>query len=476
MPAPSPLAQRVILFIGDTLAVVIGVAAALFIRHGGWPEETLLELYAIATPFLALLWAFGLLTFGLYDIALAKNDRRFFERMSRAVAFNGLVAFLIFHLVSEFRLTPRATMAIIFAATSGLLFSWRTLANAVLARTAKDRILFLGLNEEVYALVDHLRANPQLGYEAVLGIPTAAGADHGAGEPSRLPLRPLPADGLGPLIRQEGIHTIVTLVSPAADMNAVKIIFDAIPLGVTVVELPSFFELIFGKIPTSLIGEAWFLENLGGSRRPHYEFLKRILDLTAAVLMSAVVLLIFPFAAAAIILSTPGDILRYKNRRAHTGDGMVFFRQKRIGQHGLPFGFIKFRSQILGAQKLGWEKGAGPDPRAYPVGTFLRKTYLDELPQVWNVIKGEMSFVGPRPERPEFVRVLEREIPFYRIRELVLPGITGWAQLNMQNDASVSDAPEKLCYDLYYIKNRSLFLDAMILVKTALKLLQRSGR
>lgn len=471
-----PLATRIILLTGDAIAAVIGVAAALFIRHGGWPEETLLELYAIATPFLVFLWVFGLLTFGLYDVALAKNDRRFFERLARAMAFNGLVAFLIFHLVSEFRLTPRATMAIIFATTSGLLLSWRTLANAILARTAKDRILFWGLNEEVYALVDHLHANPQLGYEAALGIPTAAGADHDAGGASRLSLRPLPADGLASLIRQEGIHTIVTLASPTADMNAVKILFEAMPLGVTVVELPRFSELILGKIPTSLIGENWFLQNLIGSRRPHYEFIKRIFDLTAAVLVSAVVLLIFPFVAAAIILSAPRDILYYKSRRAHTGDGIVFFRQKRIGLNGVPFGFIKFRSQILGAQKLGWEKGEGPDPRAYPVGTILRKTYLDELPQVWNVIKGEMSFVGPRPERPEFVRALEREIPFYRIRELVLPGITGWAQLNMADDASVSDAPEKLCYDLYYIKNRSLFLDAMILVKTALKLLQRSGR
>ena len=120
--------------------------------------------------------------------------------------------------------------------------------------------------------------------------------------------------------------------------------------------------------------------------------------------------------------------------------------------------------------------GVSPDPRAYPLGTLLRKTYLDELPQLWNVIRGDMSFVGPRPERPEFTAELAGRIPFYRMRELVLPGITGWAQINMQNDASVSDAPEKLQYDLYYIRNRSLALDFIIVLKTALKLLQRSGR
>lgn len=473
MPAPSPLAKRILLLAGDAIAVVIGVAAALFIRHGGLPELTLLGLYVIAAPFLVLLWVFGLLTFGLYDVSLAKNNRRFFEHLARAVVFNGAIAFLLFHLVSEFRLTPRLTMAIIFLTTASLLFGWRTLANAVFARTAKDRLLFFGLSAEVSELARYLGANPQLGYEAVLGVPADGNASAAAG--GALPIRPLPPGGLEPLIRDLGITTVIT-ANHAADMSALKILFALVPLGVPVIELPNFYELILGKIPTSLIGEAWFLQNLVGSPRPHYEFLKRIFDLTAAILTSAVVVVIFPVVAAAIVLSSPRDVLGYKNRRAHTGDGIVFFRQKRSGRNGIPFGFLKFRSQILGAQKLGWEKGEGPDLRAYPVGTFLRKTYLDELPQVWNVIKGEMSFVGPRPERPEFVRELERKIPFYRIRELVLPGITGWAQLNMADDASVSDAPAKLCYDLYYIKNRSLFLDAVILVKTVLKLLQRSGR
>ncbi|MDP3727052.1 MAG: sugar transferase, partial [bacterium] len=288
------------------------------------------------------------------------------------------------------------------------------------------------------------------------------------------------------LIKEHHISIVAVANHVDRTRELVQSFFAAIPLGATIVDFPRFYEAVEGKVPVSLISETWFLENLINARRPKYDLAKRLIDLTLTLLLGALALILLPFIAAAIVLSTPRDILAYRTRRARRGDGMVFFRQERIGKNGRPFEFLKFRSQVLGAERYGSEKGTGPtgaspsgfspDPRAYPVGTLLRKTYLDELPQLWNIIKGDMSFVGPRPERPEFVAELEGEIPFYRTRELVLPGITGWAQINMQNDASVSDAPEKIQYDLYYIKHRSIALDLTVLLKTALKLLQRSGR
>ena len=121
-------------------------------------------------------------------------------------------------------------------------------------------------------------------------------------------------------------------------------------------------------------------------------------------------------------------------------------------------------------------KEVANDQRQYAVGNFLRKSYLDELPQIWNIFRGEMSFVGPRPERPEYVEELKKTIPFYEMRLLVPPGITGWAQINMENDASVEDASEKMQYDLYYIKNRSFILDLLILIRTISAILRRQGR
>jgi len=157
------------------------------------------------------------------------------------------------------------------------------------------------------------------------------------------------------------------------------------------------------------------------------------------------------------------------------GDGIIFFRQARVGENGRIFNFIKFRSQVLGAEKMSHAK-EGADERYYAFGNFMRKLYLDELAQIINVLKGEMSFVGPRPERPKYVEELKRKIPYYEIRLLVPPGITGWAQINMENDASVEDASEKILYDLYYIKNFSLMLDLRILLKTIATVLSRSGR
>lgn len=471
----SPLLKRLALLSGDILATAAALALALLVRHGGRPESTLLELYIFAAPFLIGLWVTGFLMFGLYDLGAARNSRIFFERLGRALILNGLVTFVLFHLIPEFRLTPRVTMALIFAAAAVFISGWRGLYNFILAWMVKDRVLFLGVSGEALEVGRYLNSNPQLGYQPVLGLRLAE--DETAQDPGgAIEVQRLEIGRLAVIVRERNITTVVISAQIKTNSFLMNMLFTLVPLGVAVVELPRFYERILGKVPVSLIGEVWFLENLIGQQRPHYEFLKRILDLSTSAIIAVLALPAAPFIALAIMLARPGEVINYRRLRAHTGDGIIFFRQKRTGRNGSLFGFIKFRSQVLGAEKLGREKSDAPDPRAYPVGTFLRRTYLDELPQIWNVIKGEMSFIGPRPERPEFVRELEKKIPFYRIRELVLPGITGWAQLNMQNDASVSDAPEKLQYDLYYIKNRSTFLDMIILLKTTLKLLQRSGR
>ena len=212
-----------------------------------------------------------------------------------------------------------------------------------------------------------------------------------------------------------------------------------------------------------------------------YDFAKRAIDIVGSLIAIIIFSPIMIFVIVLIKLTSPGPAL---------------YTPVRVGKNGKLFKMFKFRSmhmyrikgKLVHAEKYleshpklmrQYQRNSYKlkrDPRITPIGKILRKFSLDELPQLINVIRGDMSLVGPRPERPEFAAELEREVPFYRMRELVLPGITGWAQINMENDASVSDAPEKLQYDLYYIKNRSLFLDIAILLKTALHLLQRSGR
>ena len=237
--------------------------------------------------------------------------------------------------------------------------------------------------------------------------------------------------------------------------------YEVLPLGVTITNFPDFYESITGKVPTSLINETWFLENLAELNNRPYERAKRLLDIVAAALFSIPAALLFPVIALLIKIESRGP---------------VFYKQQRVGKNGKVFEFIKFRSMIEGADIIDGKKGSGEDERHTRVGRLLRKTYLDELPQIINIFRGEMSFVGPRPERPEFVEILKENVQFYETRLLVRPGITGWAQIRMANDASVEDAPEKLQYDLYYVKNRSLLMDLGIMLKTAAILVRREGR
>lgn len=475
-PAFPPL-KKVILVLGDIAVFIAALALALIIRHWGSSELAVIAgLYRFAAPFLVTLWLAGLAAFGLYDPRTAKNEPRYFERIFKALLFNLAVTVFIFYVTPEFRLRPLFTLLFIFTALGILLSAWRGIYNALLARIAKERVLFLGMSREIVETAGYLAENPQLGFVPVGFVANGGDGPASAALSNRTsPVFPAESN-LGEIIRKRGASVVVVSHRIRKTRSMVRSLLTAVPLGATITEFPRLYESVTGKVPVELIGETWFLENLIGMKRPKYDFAKRILDLTTAFVIGLAAAALLPFVAAAIVLSTPGDILRRRRLRAHGGDGIVFFRQKRIGKNGASFGFVKFRSQVLGAEKISGEKNAGPDPRSYLFGNFLRKTYLDELPQLWNVVKGEMSFVGPRPERPEFVRELERKIPFYRMRELVLPGITGWAQISMADDASVSDAPEKIQYDLYYIKNRSIFLDIAILLKTALKLLQRSGR
>ena len=203
------------------------------------------------------------------------------------------------------------------------------------------------------------------------------------------------------------------------------------------------------------------MDEASHSRRASYEKFKRLLDIFTSLFLAVFAAILFPFIALAIKAESSGPI---------------FFKQKRVGKNGEHFMLWKFRStyRTFVDETVGW--GIEGDHVYTKVGLFLRRTYLDELPQLKNVFKGEMSIIGPRPERPEFVEILKKEIPYYELRLLVRPGLTGWAQVNMENRAFANEAKDKLKYDLYYIKHCSAWLDFKIILKTFAIVSQRLGR
>jgi sugar transferase (PEP-CTERM system associated) len=233
--------------------------------------------------------------------------------------------------------------------------------------------------------------------------------------------------------------------------------------GVRVEEAAGMLEKVTGKIEIDDLYPSWLIFSEGFRLNPTFLLVRRCVSFLVATVFLALLLPFIPLIALAI---------------KATSSGPVFYRQKRVGQNGVVFTCFKFRTMREDAEAHTGPQWAGDaDPRVTFVGRWLRRARVDEIPQLWNVLRGDMAFFGPRPERPEFVEWLSREIPYHHLRHLVRPGITGWAQVRYRYGSSLEDAKEKLRYDLYYIKNMSLSLDLLILFHTfKIVLLGRGSR
>jgi sugar transferase (PEP-CTERM system associated) len=265
---------------------------------------------------------------------------------------------------------------------------------------------------------------------------------------------------LGDLAEREQIDEIVVAMDdkrqgfPMADFLRCKF------AGVSVIEILGFLERESGKVDVERLNPSWLIFSEGFTRRSSRQIASRCLDLIGALLLLA---LAWPF----IILVALAILIE---------DGRpVLYRQNRVGLFGRPFELLKFRSMSKEAEASGAQWAQKGDKRVTNVGRIIRKIRFDELPQILNILRGDMSLVGPRPERPEFVEALARKIPYYHERHCVKPGLTGWAQLQYPYGASEKDALEKLRYDLFYVKNQSLLLDIMILLQTAEVVLWQKG-
>jgi len=264
-------------------------------------------------------------------------------------------------------------------------------------------------------------------------------------------------------IQENRIDTIILASSEEVNGETLQTMVDCLELGVEVIPMPVLYEHLTGRVPVEYIGNSWYVAlpiNHPGTKYS-WNLAKRLVDVCLSFAGLIFLALAIPFIAAAIYIDSPGPIL---------------YRQARVGKGGRIFYVYKFRSMVPDAEKgqAVWAKKN--DERVTRVGKILRKTHIDEFPQLINILKGEMSAVGPRPERPEFVEKLAKEIPFYRVRHAVKPGMAGWGLVRQGYGASKEDALVKLQYDLYYIKHQSAWLDTIILVKTIFDTLTFRGR
>ena len=448
-------AQQFIIFLGDVALLFLSLYLALTIRHQAIVTAEIWAEHWPTFTWTFLIWIGVLYISGVYTISNIRNDIKAFVAATQIIGINFLLAITFFYVFPAVQLTPKTILGITTIIFFFLFLAWRRLVYRFTSKTMVKNVLMIGSNNTVTELQHILDHNPQYGYRL------AAVLTHDA------------RDGIGNLPDYQDQkqldtvlkkHDISLIVLDNESRNSNKLVtnlYQHLNERLEFVSLTDFYESITKRISLDTIDQFWFLENLQEGEKRFYDALKRLVDIVFAVCFGAIALALLPFLALLIVISYSGP---------------VFFTQIRLGKNGKPFRAIKLRPMVPDAEKHGPQWAAKNDPRVTPLGRWLRKLRLDEIPQLVNIFRGEMSFVGPRPERPEFVKTLEQEIPFYRERLLVKPGLTGWAQINYKYGATTKETIKKLQYDLYYVKNRSLVLDLGIILKTIKTVLSGAGQ
>ena len=460
----SRISPRIIwLILADAAIIYGGVILAMYIRLGFSGSEYQLNdnngwlKIALASLFCLLILYF----YDLYDYTVMSNRRELMLRLVQALGIAWAILALVFYFV-PFLLIGRGVSVISVPLVLVLLLGWRIFIHLLTGHPdIGEKILIVGTGKTAMDTAEAIWQRRDAGYRIV-----GFASENGAKPKERIGESEIlgSANDMEAIIKAEKIDRVVIAVRERRGTFPTETLLKMSLAGnVSIEECTSFFERITGQVHVDMLRPSWLI--FDGRQRDSRlktvvrESIHRLLAFMGLVLS-------FPVAVLTAIL------IKLESR------GSVFYRQERLGKNGKVFDVIKFRSMKTDAEADGTPVWAtSNDVRTTRIGKFIRKARIDEIPQFWNILKGEMSFVGPRPERPHFVEQLAHEIPFYEHRHLVAPGLTGWAQIKYPYGASVEDARQKLQYDLYYIKNQSLALDLVIVFDTIKTVLfSRGGR
>jgi sugar transferase (PEP-CTERM system associated) len=444
--------RTLILLIGE--ALIVGSSLLLVVVWASWPDSYLAlvaeydGVKIVAITFLVLI---GSHLFDLYDTTHLPTRGELYFRL---LMVPGLLAF-IFAAVAKFRPTyvlGHGSMEVGLVILTVALFGWRQgFMWLVQLPILIERVYVLGTGERALRLVQGLRQNPEIGVEVASWTGKLEGAV----------TRESVAAHLMEVVHKQKVHRVIVAMPDRRGTIPMQELLDLRMQGVKVEEATSWLEKISGKIEVENLDHSWLVFGEGFRRSPIFRGIRRVLSVVISLVGLIFALPLIPLIILAIKLDS---------------EGPVFYTQERVGKNGRVFKVIKFRTMRHDAEALSGPKWAGDnDPRVTRVGKFLRASRLDEIPQLRCVLMGDMAFVGPRPERPEFVEWLSREIRFYGVRHVVRPGITGWAQVKYKYGSTKEDALEKLQYDLFYIKNASITLDLLIMFQTVKTVLLRRG-
>ncbi len=430
------------MFLGDILALYVALFLTLAARYGTGLYKEFADVQFAPFTIIFILWLLVFYIAGLYDLRRLRNNLDFLKTLALSLVTNAVIAVLFFYLIPAFGIAPKTNLFIFLVVFAVIEIYWRRFFNRITeSGEAPNRVVLVGTGPSAKEIAATIKENPQLGYVITAEL-TGEEASHTPGVIERA-------------TRAQGANLVAVPRELKRKEPLAIVLYRLFGRGISVIDLDSFYEVVMRKVPLADIEETWFLENIENTAR-FYDPFKRAAEFFVAAIIGVVLL---PFEILIALLITI------------TSRGPIFIRQERVGKSGAPFTLYKFRSMVAlapdgQAETQGAQWTAQNDRRVTPFGKFIRATHLDELPQLWNIIKGDVSFVGPRAERPEFVTKLAAQIPFYEVRLLVRPGVTGWAQINYRADLTPEDVKQKLQYDIYYLKNRSPVLDLAIILKT----------
>ena len=390
--------------------------------------------------------------FDLYDPQVVSIRLEIYFRVLLVLGFDCFILSAAIFFFPDVAM-PQYVYAVGFALLTPVLILWRRTYEWIVGRKRfRERVYVLGAEEYARSIVELIRTRPDLGMEIVEWQDVRLAKE----ERKQFWIEAL--DRLSQA--RPPVHRIVVaLEGPRGELPVEELLALRFQ-GIAVEEVGTLRERLCGKIQLDGLRPSTFLYTEGFRIRRSQQFARQIVSMCAAAIGLLSFLPFFPFVVLLVRLSSKGPI---------------FFQQTRVGMGGRNFSVYKFRTMFTDAEASGAKWATKHDPRVTSFGMFMRKTRIDEIPQLWNVLRGDMGFVGPRPERPEFVPWLSEQLPFYSLRHLIRPGLTGWAQVRYGYGATLAEAREKLEYDLYYVKHMSLGLDLLIMFETIKTILHRRG-
>ncbi|HVY36210.1 MAG TPA: sugar transferase [Candidatus Paceibacterota bacterium] len=414
--------RTTVLFLGDVIALALSLFLMLAIRFDFNAQRAVVVLQVKIFLFLFVLWLIIFFIFDLYNLRLVNPNPRNIGLLAIAIVTASLASVLVFYISAYNGITPKTNLAIVAVIAFVLLVFWRRLYYTLFSSRFVQRIAVIGEGPAVDHLLTDMKKNPHIGKVIHVQKKYTDATD---------------------------IPSIDILIAHNVDLEG--LFYVSREKDCEIFSLFEAYEALLGKIPITLMDDEKAVEVLTRKNMLTYRFIGRSFEIIIALIVIALSSPFLILAICAILIE----------------DGRpIFIRQKRVGKNGKQFLLYKLRTMVKNAEINGAQWADKKDPRVTRVGRILRKTHLDEVPQMINILKGDIALIGPRPERPEFVHELEKAIPYYFLRHTVKPGFTGWAQIKFRYARNIDDAKEKFEYDLFYLLKRNPLLNLGITLKT----------